>query len=87
MIKTSILALAFAALLAAAPAFAASAAKTVPAAPAAAAPALEVPDAPDVKPAVDDKKMKSKKCSMAADKQGLHGKMRKKFREDCKKAA
>ena len=85
MIKTSVLALAFAGLLAAAPSFAASAAKTVPAVPA--APVVTAPAAPDAMKAMDDKKMKSHKCSMEADKQGLHGKMRKKFRETCKKAA
>ena len=81
MIKTSVLALAFAGLLAAAPAFAASAAKTIPAAPAVTAPA-----APAVTPD-DAKKMKSKDCSLKADAQKLHGKARKKFREECKKAA
>ena len=46
-------------------------------APAATAPAA-TPDA---------KKAKSKACSAKADAQGLHGKPRKKFRDECKKAA
>ena len=84
MIKTSVLALAFAGLLAAAPAFAASAAKTVPAVPA--APVVTAPAAPAATPD-DAKKMKSTDCSLKADAQKLHGKARKKFREECKKAA
>jgi psiF repeat len=84
MLKASLTALAFAGFLAAAPSFAASTAPKVPAAPAAAAPA-----APAAPAATDDmkKKMKSKECSAQADKKGLHGKERKKFREECKKAA
>jgi hypothetical protein len=33
-----------------------------------------------------DKKALSKKCSADADAKGLHGKERKKFREECKAA-
>ena len=56
---------------------AASAQTAAPAAaPAAAAPAAMAP--------AMDKKAKSKKCSMEADKQGLHGKARKTFRSKCK---
>ena len=58
----------------------------VPAKPAVTAPAATAPAA---KPAMTDdaKKMKSKECSAKADAQKLHGKPRKKFRDDCKKAA
>ncbi len=40
----------------------------------------------DAKPAMSDdaKKAKSKECSTEADTKGLHGKARKKFREECK---
>ncbi|GJD45227.1 hypothetical protein AFCDBAGC_3098 [Methylobacterium cerastii] len=42
--------------------------------------------APTGKPAVPsaERTAKSKDCSMQADKQGLHGKARKKFRNACK---
>ena len=61
-----------------------------PAGPAVAAPAKPVVAAPAaVAPAAtgDAKKLKSKECSAKADTQKLHGKARKKFREECKKAA
>jgi hypothetical protein len=49
-----------------------------PAAPAA-------PAATTAAPMTDDaKKAKSKECSTEADAKGLHGKERKKFREQCK---
>ena len=58
----------------------------VPAKPAVTAPAATAPAA---KPVVTDdaKKAKSKACSAKADAQSLHGKARKKFRDECKKAA
>lgn len=89
MLKTALATIAFGGFLATV-AFAAPLAPKVPAAPA--APAVAAPAAPAAPAAMPDKmdsakKMKSKSCSMQADKQGLHGKMRKKFREDCKKAA
>ena len=64
----------------------------VPAKPAVTAPAVTAPvvTAPVVVPdAIDDaaKKAKSKACSDQADAKKLHGKERKKFREECKKAA
>jgi hypothetical protein len=77
MLKSTLAAFSIIGLLAAAPVFAASAPK-VPAAPAA------TPDKPD---APDAKTIKSKECSTMADKKGLHGKARKKFRAECKKAA
>ncbi|WP_413988765.1 phosphate starvation-inducible protein PsiF [Labrys okinawensis] len=57
-------------------------AQTTPA-PATPAPAMKAKPA---KPAMsaDQKAAISKACSAAADKQGLHGKDRKKFRESCK---
>ncbi|MGO4869280.1 MAG: PsiF family protein [Roseiarcus sp.] len=44
--------------------------------------------APAASPTVDAaaKAAKSAECSKQADAKGLHGKERKKFREDCKKA-
>lgn len=53
-------------------------------APAIVAPVTTPPPADDVKKM---KEMKSKECSTQADAKKLHGKARKKFREDCKKAA
>ena len=54
----------------------------VPAKPAVTAPPATMP------PTMEEaKKMKSKECSAKADAQKLHGKPRKKFRDDCKKAA
>jgi hypothetical protein len=64
-----------------------------PAAPAAtpapAAPAMAAKPSMAAKPAMsaDDKKAKSKECSTQADAKSLHGKARKKFREECKKGA
>ena len=58
-------------------------------APAVTAPAVTTPAAvapPKVMPA-DDKAMKSAECSKEADAKKLHGKERKKFRQDCKKKA
>ena len=54
----------------------------VPAKPAVTAPAATMPHTMD-----EAKKMKSKECSAKADAQSLHGKARKKFRDECKKAA
>ena len=74
----------------AAPAVVAPAKPVVPAAPAVVAPAKPVAAAPAAAAPVmtdDAKKMKSKDCSAKADVQKLHGKMRKKFRDECKKAA
>lgn len=50
--------------------------------PAATAPAKPAASAPMDKTA---KAAKSKECSAQADQKGLHGKARKKFREECKK--
>ena len=58
-------------------------APVVPAKPAVTAPVVATP-APA---SADDKQAKSKACSAQADAKGLHGKERKKFREECKKAA
>lgn len=78
--KTLVAAIAMAGFLSSTIAFA----QTTPApAPAAAAPAMNA--MPKVDPA--KKAAISKQCSADADKQGLHGKARKKFREDCKKKA
>ena len=75
----------------------AAAVTAAPAAPAAAVPAAASKDAPaakaekkvaekPAKPFVA-KTAKSKECSAKADEQKLHGKARKEFREQCKKAA
>ncbi|CAM5763746.1 hypothetical protein LMIY3S_00915 [Labrys miyagiensis] len=50
------------------------------------APTAPAPTMKPAKPAMssDQKQTISKACSAAADKQGLHGKARKKFRNDCK---
>jgi hypothetical protein len=49
------------------------------------APATPAPAAATSAPAMTDaKKAKSKECSAEADAKGLHGKERKKFREECK---
>ena len=46
------------------------------------------PAKPAMAPAMDmNKEAISKKCSADADAKGLHGKERKKFREECKMAA
>lgn len=58
--------------------------------PAVTAPAIVAPAVTTPPPADDVKKlkeMKSKECSAQADAKKLHGKARKKFREECKKAA
>ena len=58
--------------------------------PAITAPTVVAPAVTTPAPADDVKKlkeMKSKECSTQADAKNLHGKARKKFREDCKKAA
>jgi len=50
-----------------------------------AAPAPAATTAAKPAPMMDDaKKAKSKECSAEADAKGLHGKERKKFREECK---
>ena len=60
------------------------AAPAAPATPPAAAPAAQSPaPAPAMKM---DKKSVSKSCTDQANAKGLHGKARKKFRADCKKA-
>jgi hypothetical protein len=59
----------------------ATAPAAAPAAPAAAAPAAKMDKKPVVHTAA------SLECSKEADAKGLHGKERKKFRSDCKKAA
>jgi hypothetical protein len=53
-----------------------------------AAPAVAAPTVTPVKPAtiVEDKKAKAKDCSAQADAKGLHGKERKKFKEECGKS-
>lgn len=55
-----------------------------------AAPSTAQPAAPAssmrAKPTAADKRAKSAACSKQADDQGLHGKKRHKFREDCKKS-
>ena len=59
----------------------ATAPAAAPAAPAAAAPAAKMDKKPVVHTAA------SLECSKEADAKGLHGKERKKFRSECKKAA
>lgn len=83
--KKLVLAASAIAFLAGAPAFAQSAA---PAAqpPAAAAPAQTSP-AQAAPKAAKPRSAASMDCSKQADAKGLHGKERKKFRSDCKKAA
>jgi phosphate-selective porin len=58
---------------------------TAPAAPAPAAPATKM--APAEKKAEKPRTAASLECSKEADAKGLHGKERKKFRSECKKAA
>ena len=85
MLKSTLTILALAGFVFAAPGIAAPAApKVVAPAPATTAPAA--PASPAATPD-DKKKMMSKECSAKADAQKLHGKARKKFREECKKAA
>ncbi len=72
---------AFASLLLISSAFAQTAAPTTPA-PAAPAPATKMAPA-EKKP----RTATSLECSKEADAKGLHGKERKKFRSECKKAA
>ena len=101
MIKTTLAGFALAALIGAGAAFAqattpfpvkpavpAVVAPAKPAVPAAVAPAK--PAAPAAaaaaKPAKADRTAISKQCSAQADAKGLHGKDRKKFREECKKS-
>ncbi|MFT4096444.1 MAG: PsiF family protein [Rhodoblastus sp.] len=81
--KKLVLAATALAFLAGAPAFAQSAAPAAqaPAAAPAAAPATAAPKAAAPRSAA------SIDCSKQADAKGLHGKDRKKFRSDCKKAA
>jgi len=50
-----------------------------------AAPAVQ-PTAPATASSPTDKKALSKSCTDQANAKGLHGKARKKFRSDCKKA-
>ena len=73
---------AFASLLLMSSAFAQTTAPA-PAAPAATA----TPAAPAAKKAQKPRTAASLECSKEADTKGLHGKERKKFRSDCKKAA
>lgn len=73
---------AFASLLLMSSAFAQT---TTPATPAPAAKAAPAPAAEKKAPAVHS--AASLECSKEADAKGLHGKERKKFRSDCKKAA
>jgi hypothetical protein len=58
---------------------------TAPATPAPAAPAAKM--APAEKKAEKPRTAASLECSKEADAKGLHGKERKKFRSECKKAA
>jgi glucose/arabinose dehydrogenase len=73
---------AFASLLLIGSAFAQTPAPTAPATPAPAAKA-----APAEKKAEKPRTEASLECSKEADAKGLHGKERKKFRSECKKAA
>ena len=82
MLKSTLTALALAGLFFAAPAVAAG----LPKPPAPAAAPATAPASPAATPE-DKKKLMSKECSAKADAQKLHGKARKKFREECKKAA
>jgi hypothetical protein len=58
-----------------------------PAAPAPAAKAAPAPAAPAEKKAEKPRTAASLECSKEADAKGLHGKERKKFRSECRKAA
>jgi psiF repeat len=63
---------------------------TAPATPAPAAPAAKAtpaPAAPAEKKAEKPRTAASLECSKEADAKGLHGKERKKFRSECRKAA
>ena len=97
-LATNISALCVAALLGSSVSFAQTPAPAAPAAPAAAAPAAAKPATPAAAPekaakaakpakTMEAKSAKAKACSMKADEQKLHGKERKKFRAECKKAA
>ena len=79
MIKTTFAGFTLAALIGAGAAFAQATTPfpVKPAVPAAVAPA---------KPAKADRTAISKQCSAQADAKGLHGKERKKFRDECKKS-
>jgi ribosomal protein L12E/L44/L45/RPP1/RPP2 len=60
---------------------------TAPATPAPAAKATPAPAAPTEKKAEKPRTAASLECSKEADAKGLHGKERKKFRSECRKAA
>jgi hypothetical protein len=79
-LSSRVAATAIASLLLMGSAFAQTTAPATPAAPAA-APAAKMDKKPVVHTAA------SLECSKEADAKGLHGKERKKFRSDCKKAA
>jgi len=81
-ISSRVAATAFASLLLMGSAFAQT---TTPATPAPAAKAAPAPAAEKKAPVVHN--AASLECSKEADAKGLHGKERKKFRSDCKKAA
>jgi phosphate-selective porin len=83
MISSRAVATAFASLLLMSSAFAQA---TAPATPAP-APAPAAKAAPAEKKAEKPRTAASLECSKEADAKGLHGKERKKFRSECKKAA
>jgi phosphate-selective porin len=60
---------------------------TTPATPAPAAKTTAAPAAPAEKKAEKPRTSASLECSKEADAKGLHGKERKKFRSECRKAA
>jgi hypothetical protein len=64
-------------------------AQTAAPAPSTAKPAVTAPAQPDTGKkttmSAADKAAKSKECSAQADQKGLHGKARKRFRDDCKR--
>lgn len=62
-----------------------SPAKPAVTAPAPAAPAKTATAGAKTTVSAADKAAKSKECSTQADQKGLHGKARKRFRDDCKR--
>lgn len=86
-LSTRAVATAFASLLLMSSAFAQTTAPATPAPAAKTAPAAKAAPAPKAEKAPVVHTAASLECSKEADAKGLHGKERKKFRSDCKKAA
>jgi hypothetical protein len=86
-LSTRAAATAFASLLLMSSAFAQTTAPATPAPAAKTAPAAKAAPAPKAEKAPVVHTAASLECSKEADAKGLHGKERKKFRSECKKAA